>query len=134
MSQMELPDQTTPGLAPGTPWWNPDAADAISAFVDRGPFGVAVIDTDRRFLLVSPGLALLHGLDAEGTVGRRVDEVLPHPHSDRLNRRLHEVLSSAASVTHAESWGTLAEPEARRSFSTSFYHRNPKCGDCVHGG
>jgi PAS domain-containing protein len=128
MSQMELPDRTTPGLAAGIPWWNPDAADAISAFVDRGPFGVAVIDTDLRILLVSPVLAALHGLDVAGTVGRRVDEVVPHPYGDRLIRRLRQVLSSGTSLTQAESWGTLTEPNARRSFSSSFYRLDAASG------
>jgi len=62
MSQMKVPGQVPPDLAARL-WPHPNAAAAISAFVDRGPFGVAVLDTDLRFLLVSRGLAALDGGD-----------------------------------------------------------------------
>jgi hypothetical protein len=81
MSQVELPGQVPPtgNQTAGLPWSSPNVAAAISAFVDRGPFGVAVFDTDLRFILVSDGLAALHGQEASATVGKRIDDVLPPP-------------------------------------------------------
>ncbi len=120
MSQMELPDQASASPAAGIPWWNPGAADAIGAIVERGSFGVAVIDADLTFLFVSPGLAALYGLDTSRAVGKRVDEVLPAPHDDHFDRHLRQILASGTPMTRAETWGTPAAPDTRRSFSSSF--------------
>ncbi len=131
MSQMELPDQVSPDLSAGLAWPHPDVAAAISAFVDQGPFGVAVIDTDLRFLLVSPGLAALHGQEASLTVGRRVDEVLPAPFGEQVGRRLRDVLDSGTPMLDAETWGTFADPRAERSFTSSFYRLDDTSGSAL---
>ena len=128
MSQMELPDQVSPHLDVGPLWLQPNAAAAISAFVDRGPFGVAVIDTDFRFLLVSQGLAAVHGEEASSTIGKRIDEVLPAPFGDQVRRRLQEVLASGTPMVDAQTWGTFADPHAERSFTSSFYRLDSASG------
>ncbi len=103
------------------PWPSPNAVAAINAFVDRGPFGVAVFDTDLRFLLVSQGLAALHGHEASETVGKRIDEVISPPYGDLVARALTDVLQSGVPVLDIETWGTFADPAAERSFTSSFY-------------
>ncbi len=130
MSQMELPD---PVLFPGDrgaalPWPSPDVAAAINAFVDRSPFGVAVIDTDLRFLLVSEGLAALHGQEAAKTVGKRIDEVLPAPYGALVGERLRQALDSGVPMLDVETWGTFVEPDAARSFVSSFYRLDSVSG------
>ncbi len=130
MSQMELPE-VPPALDAALAWPQPDAVAAISAFVDQGPFGVAVVDTDLRFLLVSRGLALLHGQEAAQTVGRRVDEVLPNPLADKVASRLRQVLKSGVPVVDAETTGTFDDPGAARSFTFSFYRLAAASGEAV---
>src|ERR1017187_8868430 len=122
MSQVELPNQfPAPGnLGAGLPWPNPNVAAAIHAFVDRGPFGVAVFDTDLRFILVSQGLATLHEQDASQTVGKRIDEVLPPPYGDLVAGPLRQTLESGIPILDVETWGTFADPAAERSFTSSF--------------
>jgi serine phosphatase RsbU (regulator of sigma subunit)/PAS domain-containing protein len=128
MSQMEVPDEVSSEFGPGVAWFHPNAAAAISAFVDRGPYGVAVIDTEFRFLLVSQGLAVLHGQEVSSTVGKRVDEVLPAPFGSQVRRRLQEVLASGAPMIDAQTWGTFADPRADRSFTSSFYRLDATTG------
>jgi PAS domain S-box-containing protein len=101
---------------------------AINAFVDRGPFGVAVFDTDLKFLLVSQGLAALHGHEASETVGKRIDEVISPPYGDLVARALTDVLQSGVPVLDIETWGTFADPAAERSFTSSFYRLDGSSG------
>jgi PAS domain-containing protein len=103
-------------------------AAAIKAFVDRGPFGVAVFDPELRFLLVSQGLALLHGQEASQTVGQRVDAVVPPPFGDLVVRHLRQVLDTGVPTVGVETWGTFEEPDAPRSFTSSFYRLDNASG------
>jgi serine phosphatase RsbU (regulator of sigma subunit)/PAS domain-containing protein len=129
MSQVELPDQVPPsGRRRDLPWPNPNAAAAISSFVDRGPFGVAVFDTDLRFLLVSEGLAALHGQEASETVGKRIDEILGPPYGELAALPLRQALASGVPILDVETWGTFADPGARRSFTSSFYRLDGPSG------
>jgi serine phosphatase RsbU (regulator of sigma subunit)/PAS domain-containing protein len=133
MSQVELPNQVpAPGnLGAGLPWPNPNVAAAIHAFVDRGPFGVAVFDTDLRFILVSQGLATLHEQDASQTVGKRIDEVLPPPYGDLVAGPLRQTLESGIPILDVETWGTFADPAAERSFISSFYRLDSSSGTAL---
>jgi serine phosphatase RsbU (regulator of sigma subunit)/PAS domain-containing protein len=96
-------------------------AAAINTFVDRGPFGVAVFDADLKFILVSQGLATLHGQEASETVGKRLDEVLAPRYSDLVAKPLRQALDSGIPILDVETWGTFADPGADRSFTSSFY-------------
>jgi len=130
MSQMKVPGQVPPDLAARL-WPHPNAAAAISAFVDRGPFGVAVLDTDLRFLLVSRGLAALDGGDAAEVVGLRIDEVLPAPFVDPAAALLRDVIASGTPVVDFETWGTFADPGAERTFTSSFYRLDDASGSAL---
>jgi PAS domain-containing protein len=130
MSQVELPDPVSPvgHQGAGLPWLNPNVAAAINAFVDRGPFGVAVFDTDLRFLLVSQGLATLHEQDASQTVGKRIDEILPPVYAELASQPLRQALQSGIPILDVETWGTFADPGAQRSFTSSFYRLDDSSG------
>ena len=131
MSQMKVPDQVPPHLDAPLPWRHPDAAEAINAFVDRRPFGVAVVDTELRFLLVSQGLAALHGQPASTLMGKRIDEVLPTPAVAPVGRFLRQVIASGAPVVDVETRGTFSDPDADRSFTSSFYRLDDERGSTL---
>jgi PAS domain S-box-containing protein len=130
MSQVELPDPVPPlgSRRSPVPWSSPNVAAAINAFVDRGPFGVAIFDTDLRFLLVSQGLATLHEQEASETVGKRIDEVLPVPYGELVAHPLRQALESGIPILDVETWGTFADPSAERSFTSSFYRLDDASG------
>jgi GAF domain-containing protein len=112
-------------------WPSPDVAAAISSFVDRGPFGVAVFDTDLRFILVSQGLAALHGQEASETVGKCIDEILPRPFADMVAAPLRRSLETGIPILDVDTWGTFADPSAERSFTSSFYRLDDAAGTAL---
>ena len=130
MSQVELPDPASVPEGNGVDGLGhrPDVAAAIKAFVDRGPFGVAVFDCDLRFLLVSPGLATLHGQAAHELEGKRIEEVLPRPYGDLAAQPLRQVLASGTPIIDLETWGTFADPAAERCFTSSFHRLDDASG------
>ncbi len=130
MSQVEMPDQVWPSgkRRAGLSWPTPNVAAAINAFVDRGPFGVAVFDPDLRFLLVSQGLATLHGQEPSQTVGKRVDEIVPPPFGELVAQQLRKAMESDTPLLDVETWGTFADPTAPRSFTSSFYRLEGSSG------
>ncbi|MGH9016760.1 MAG: PAS domain-containing protein, partial [Acidimicrobiales bacterium] len=133
MSQVEEPPAFSPMTGPdaGLARLGPDVAAAISAYVSRGPFGVAVFDTDLRFLLVSEGLAALHGQEASSTIGKTIDEVLPPPFGALVSRPLREALETGNPILGVNTWGTFDDPGAPRSFTSSFYRLDDARGMAV---
>ena len=123
MSPSPGPEEgTVTGPAPGRlsrP--GPDAAAAINAFFERGPFGVAVVDSDLRILLVSHGMAALDGDDPTTILGRPVDEVLQPPYGALVADQLRRTLESGIPMVDLETRGTFADPHAPRTFTSSFY-------------
>ena len=124
--------QCPPSIGAALVWPQPDAAAAISAFVDQGPFGVAVVDTDMRFLLVSRGLAAPprpgRGAD-RGASGRRGAPRSPRPTGSPTG--LRQVLDSGVPVVDAETRGTFDDPGAARSFTSSFYRLDAASGEAL---
>ncbi|MFC5721438.1 SpoIIE family protein phosphatase [Streptomyces gamaensis] len=66
--------------------------------VAQSPIGLAVLDTDLRFLLVNPTLERIHGVPAADHLGRRVREALPFADVDRIERDLTGVLRTGTPV------------------------------------
>ncbi|WP_399186370.1 SpoIIE family protein phosphatase [Streptomyces sp. WAC 04229] len=62
---------------PGRPTPSPFEAAALSAFVDRLPGGSCALDLHGRVTFVSPGAAVLLGVDRAGLVGALPWEALP---------------------------------------------------------
>ncbi|MFE0043445.1 SpoIIE family protein phosphatase [Streptomyces albireticuli] len=62
--------------------------------VDRSPIGVAVLDTDLRYVMVNPALERMHGLPAEDHLGRRVGEALPLADAAGIEAAMREVLAT----------------------------------------
>ncbi|MBL1285286.1 SpoIIE family protein phosphatase [Streptomyces sp. For3] len=58
---------------------DPSYADvtALDTLIGRSPAGVAVLDTELRYVYVNPALERLNGVTAAAHLGRRVGEVLP---------------------------------------------------------
>jgi len=128
MSQMEVPDEISSGVGSDLRWLYPEAAAVLGAFVDQGPCGVAVIDTDFRFLLVSPSLAALYGSEAQSIVGRAVEDVLPAPFGGEVRRHIQEVLESGTPILNAETRRTMGGPHAERSFISSLHRLDSASG------
>jgi PAS domain S-box-containing protein len=93
----------------------------ITSYYDSVPLGLAVLDTDYRFLRINALLARINGLPADAHIGRTVGEVLP-----TLEAQAREVgatvLRTDRPVTDIEFSGeTAADPGRRRTWTESWH-------------
>ena len=61
-------------------------------------------------------------------MGRRVDEVLPAPYGALVGARLRQALDSGVPMVDIQTWGTFVDPDAARSFVSSFYRLDSASG------
>ncbi len=60
--------------------------------VSQSPIGLAVLDTDLRYVSVNPALERINGIPAEEHLGRSVREVLPFLDVDSIESAVRQVL------------------------------------------
>jgi PAS domain S-box-containing protein len=71
---------------------------ALDALFTASPLGIAIFDTERRFVRVNDALSRLHGTPADDLLGRTVMEILPPPLSQQIYELQQEVLRSGRPV------------------------------------
>ncbi|MFD7703483.1 SpoIIE family protein phosphatase [Streptomyces caelestis] len=90
--------------------------------VAQSPLGLAVLDTDLRYVSVNPALERINGVPAEEHLGRRVREVLPLVDAEALEAAACEVLDTGRSVVDRSMTGrTPADPDEDHVWSFSLY-------------
>ncbi|WP_274560770.1 SpoIIE family protein phosphatase [Streptomyces spiramyceticus] len=90
--------------------------------ISQSPIGLAVVDTDLRFVTVNPALERINGLPAREHVGRRVRDALPFLDTEAIEAAMGEVLATGTPIVDRESVGrTPADPDRERAWSVSFY-------------
>ncbi|MEU2334751.1 SpoIIE family protein phosphatase [Streptomyces sp. NPDC013172] len=90
--------------------------------VSQSPIGLAVLDTDLRYVAVNPALAQINGVPAEDHLGRRVREALPFLEVDAVEAALRRVLTSGKPIIDQHSVGrTPADPDNDHAWSVSYY-------------
>jgi PAS domain S-box-containing protein len=90
--------------------------------VSQSPIGLAVLDTDLRYVAVNPALAQINGVPAEDHLGRRVREALPFLEVDAIEAALRQVLTSGKPLIDQHSVGrTPADPDNDHAWSVSYY-------------
>ncbi|MCX4824520.1 SpoIIE family protein phosphatase [Streptomyces sp. NBC_01142] len=88
----------------------------------QSPIGLAVIDTDLRYVMVNPALERINGLPAAEHVGRHVREAVPFLDTDAIESAMTEVLATGIPILDQESVGrTPADPDQEHAWSVSFY-------------
>ncbi|QTD96539.1 SpoIIE family protein phosphatase [Streptomyces cyanogenus] len=97
---------------------------ALSArLVTQSPIGLAILDTDLRYLNVNPALERIHGISAADHRGRRVRDVLTFLDGEAVERRLRRVLETGKPV--ADRYVVCrpaSDPHRDHAWSVS-YHR-----------
>lgn len=87
-----VPSAGAPGSGAGGSWQPSagEAAQVLAAAFDNAPVGMAVLDTEGRYLRVNDALARIDGMAAEAHVGRRPDELFGslNPSAGDLHRVL----------------------------------------------
>ncbi|WP_329177189.1 SpoIIE family protein phosphatase [Streptomyces sp. NBC_01477] len=94
---------------------------AWDALLNGTAAGVAVLDTDLRYVYVNPALALMNGLDADAHLGRTIAEIIPRV--DAGVETLRQVLADGRTREVVSSGQTRAESAHRLRVWRGSYHR-----------
>ncbi|MFJ9419908.1 SpoIIE family protein phosphatase [Streptomyces sp. NPDC101227] len=90
--------------------------------VAQSPIGLAVLDTDLRFVMVNPALERINNLPAEAHIGRDVHETLTFLDTGVVASRMREVLASGTPLLDQFTVGrTGSDPDAEQAWSVSYY-------------
>lgn len=90
--------------------------------ISQSPIGLAVVDTDLRYVTVNPALERINGLPAADHVGRHVREALPFLDTAAIETAMRKVLATGIPILDRESVGhTPADPDREHAWSVSFY-------------
>lgn len=94
----------------------------LDAFFAQAPIGLAVYDTELRFVRINEALARMNGLSQAKHVGRRLSEVLPGINGREIEAAMQEVLETGEPVVDARSHGrTPGDPEHDHTWSASYF-------------
>ncbi|MFD9475280.1 SpoIIE family protein phosphatase [Streptomyces nojiriensis] len=90
--------------------------------VAQSPLGLAVLDTDLRYVLVNPTLERINGLPSERHLGRTPGEALPFLDTDAIEASMRQVLDTGVPLLDQYGIGrTPADPEREHAWSGSYY-------------
>ncbi|WP_328887083.1 SpoIIE family protein phosphatase [Streptomyces sp. NBC_00316] len=90
--------------------------------VSQSPFGLGVMDTDLRFVLVNPVLARIDGLPPAVLAGRPASTALPFLNEASIESDMREVLSTGVPLLDRFVAGrSLGDPGIDHAWSVSFY-------------
>ncbi|WP_328302388.1 SpoIIE family protein phosphatase [Streptomyces sp. NBC_00435] len=90
--------------------------------VAQSPLGLAVLDTDLRYVLVNPTLERINGRPAGEHLGRTVREALPFLDTDVIEASMRQVLDTGVPLLDQYAIGrTPADPGRDHAWSGSYY-------------
>jgi two-component system CheB/CheR fusion protein len=93
----------------------------LEAIYDSAPVGLAVVDTELRYLRISDRLAALNGLTPAEHLGKGIREVLPSPLADMFEPHYRRVLDTGEPINDMELRGeTVSQPGAIRDWLVSY--------------
>ncbi|MEU7282118.1 SpoIIE family protein phosphatase [Streptomyces sp. NPDC045431] len=97
--------------------------------IDQSPIGLAVIDTDLRYVTVNEALVHLNGLSAAQHLGRPVREVLSFLDTDAVESSMRLVLATGTPLLDQYTVGRVpADPATERAWSVSTYRLEDSAG------
>ncbi|MFJ8113981.1 SpoIIE family protein phosphatase [Streptomyces sp. NPDC096132] len=98
----------------------------------RSPVGIAILDTQLRFLRVNPALEAMNGLPQAAHVGRRPVEVLPGVNAADMEAAMRQVLDTGQPVLDARRTGrTPADPDRDHVWSCSYVRLEDPDGEPI---
>ncbi|WAZ19535.1 SpoIIE family protein phosphatase [Streptomyces cinnabarinus] len=97
--------------------------------VEQSPIGLAVLDTDLRYVSINPTMERINGVPAGDHVGRTVPEVLPGLDTPALESAVRRVLETGVPLVDQATMGrTPADPEEDHAWSVSMYRLEDAIG------
>ncbi|MFJ9156256.1 SpoIIE family protein phosphatase [Streptomyces griseoviridis] len=97
--------------------------------IAQSPIGLAVLDTELRYVSVNPALERLNGVPAEDHIGRPLREVLPDVEVDVVEAEARRVLETGRPLVDRRTVGrTPALPDDDRVWAVSLYRLEDAAG------
>ncbi|MFJ8044147.1 SpoIIE family protein phosphatase [Kitasatospora sp. NPDC096147] len=110
------------------PWWTVSRS-VLDRFLTELPYGIAVLDTDLRYVWLNRTLERMAGVPQADRLGRRVTEVLPGLQPEAMEAQLRHALATGEPVLGFEYRGhTPADTERERVYATSFFRLDDRDG------
>ncbi|MET7905480.1 SpoIIE family protein phosphatase [Streptomyces sp. NPDC005355] len=103
---------------------------AVSGFlVKQSPVGLAVFDTELRWVRANPSLQRMTGVTEPLVRGRRIAEVLPELDTEAIEGAMRHVLESGEPLLDQQGIGrTPADPDHDHAWSESYYRLEDPSG------
>ena len=102
----------------------------LEPFLGQAPVGMAVLDTDLRYVWVNRVLERMAPL--EERLGRRATDVLPRGEADAMEQRMRSVLETGTPVLDYEFRGPgYTDPHREGAYSVSFFGMENRHGQRV---
>lgn len=97
--------------------------------IAQAPIGLAVLDTDLRYVSVNAALARLNGIPAEDHIGHTPRELLPGIDADGVEAALRTVLGTGEPIVNQRIVGrTPADPDREHFWNVSLYRLEDTAG------
>jgi PAS domain S-box-containing protein len=97
--------------------------------IAQAPIGLAVLDTDLRYVSVNAALEQFNGISAEKHIGRTVRELLPGVDADAIESAMLEVLRTGRPLVNQRLVGrTPADPDQEHAWLISLYRLEDTTG------
>ncbi|UQW99684.1 SpoIIE family protein phosphatase [Streptomyces sp. RerS4] len=75
--------------------------------VDQSPIGLAVLDTDLRYVLVNPALERINAVPAARHLGRRIGDVLPFLDTEAIEECMRHVMATGVPILDQFTTGRI---------------------------
>lgn len=100
--------------------------------VSQAPIGLALLDTDLRYLLVNPALERINGVPAADHIGRHTGDIVPSLDVDTIESAQRQVLLTGTPLIDQYIVGrTTADPDHDHAWSASYYRLEGASGRVI---
>ncbi|WP_442815300.1 SpoIIE family protein phosphatase [Streptomyces sp. NBC_01766] len=99
--------------------------------VAQSPIGLAVLDTDLRYVMVNPALETMNALSAEQHIGRDVRETLPFLDTGAAAATMRQVLDTGTPALNLFTVGRPPGAQDDRAWSVSYYRLEDPAGRVI---
>ncbi|MFI9779928.1 SpoIIE family protein phosphatase [Streptomyces sp. NPDC051956] len=97
--------------------------------VAQSPIGLAVLDTDLRYVMVNPALERINALPAEQHIGRGVGEALPFLDTEAITATMRQVMATGTPVLNEFTIGRPGgAADVEHAWSASYYRLDDPAG------
>ncbi|MFD8412118.1 SpoIIE family protein phosphatase [Streptomyces sp. NPDC059650] len=100
--------------------------------VSQAPIGIALLDTDLRYLLINPALERINGIPAADHIGKHPHDILTFLDVGTIESALRQVLLTGTPVVDQYTVGrTPADPDHDHAWSVSYFRIESSSGRVI---